>query len=298
MKHATIAAALILAGCGGNYSNEDLDYQLSLPQRADIVARLPATVDQPCVAELYKMTRDVVAQFRGIDDAFLGLIDSVRAYPPTTRTPDRRTWGPFPNDKHRDWLVRVVITHVYLPEERFEYSVDFRPARGTDGDWKALITGHFAPGGGVRKGKGQLALVTADARAAAYPLDGLNDVAELHIDYQTNDWPVTIGTSLSNSAGQSVKYSYAEQMNGDGGMTVTFPSPMLAPFVTEIEIASRWKGSGVGRADEVITAGLAAGMKGVDCWGIDTCPTYSQRDFDAQRKAGAGDPSSCAFPAP
>jgi hypothetical protein len=300
MKHAAITAVLVLAGCGGNYSNEDLDYQLSLPQRSDLVAQLPSTVENPCEAEYHKTTRGVVAEFRGIVDAFLGLIEAVRRYPPTSRLPDRRIWGPFPNDKHRDWLVRVVIIRngpVDAPTS-FDYTVDFRPLRGNEADWKAIIKGSFEPHAGVRRGIGQLHLITKDARDVGYPLDDLAGVFSLDINYKTDAFPIFVGTDLTDGMGHPASYTYHENQDGSGDMSFTFQPQGASQLADEFEIISRWNSSGVGRGDARVTHGTFAGLKGIDCWGMDTCPTYTQRDFEAQKKAGIGDPASCAFPAP
>src|SRR5687767_15856528 len=93
-----VVAAALLAGCdAGNYSNEDIDFQLAVPAREDIAVRMPVqALEINDSAEHYRSTRNTVKALDGIADAFLKLIDHVRSYPPTERQVGRRVWGPFP----------------------------------------------------------------------------------------------------------------------------------------------------------------------------------------------------------
>src|SRR5688500_12348419 len=121
----TMSLAAALAGCWGNYSNEDVDFLVALPYREELTAKLPGqALTLADSAEQYKLTRGVVTQFNALAYAFLGLIDAVRSFPPTDRMPNSRIWGPFPNDKHPDWQVRVRIERTDL--ERFDYRVQVR----------------------------------------------------------------------------------------------------------------------------------------------------------------------------
>src|SRR3954453_24168503 len=97
----------VVEGCGGNYSNEDLDFQLALPVQEDLAVKLPVTVEVPDSAEYYKITREVVRIFNGISTAFLDLIDPVRAFPPIDRQPGHGQWAPSPVREHLGWHRRV-----------------------------------------------------------------------------------------------------------------------------------------------------------------------------------------------
>src|SRR5688572_14964094 len=107
--HTTVLLAALAAGCG-NYSNEDIEFQIALPEKDDLEAKLPGqALMADDAAEYYTTTRSLVAMSNGIKDSVLGLVDHVRMYPATTRKPGLRIWGPFPHEKQRDWVVRVVI---------------------------------------------------------------------------------------------------------------------------------------------------------------------------------------------
>jgi hypothetical protein len=80
-----VLAALSFGACG-NYSNEDLDFQLALPEDGDLDAKLPQTLTNDASSEYYKTTRQVVTTFNGGATALVGLVDHVRGYSPTSRS--------------------------------------------------------------------------------------------------------------------------------------------------------------------------------------------------------------------
>jgi hypothetical protein len=300
MKRATISLSLALAlagACGGNYSNEDLDFQLALPAQEDIAVRLPVRTEVPDPAEYYRTTRDVIRVFNGIGTAFLDLIDAVRAYPPSQRLPGHRVWGPFPNREHPGWQGRLVIDRTGdALAASFTYSIDVRPVLGA-GDWIPLITGNVRSAGGVRRGEGQMVLATAAARAAGYPLGDLAGWETLAVDYRTVTFPIGRKLTLVNHpAGERLVYSYDEAADGSGSMVFDFPTPALAPFATLAQISSRWNAAGAGRADFHVVEGLRARASGVDCWDPDGRATYVQRELEAFKNSGS--PATCVFPPP
>jgi hypothetical protein len=290
-----IALSAALLGCGGNYSNEDVDYQLALPERDDIAVKLPAQMlEIACSAEYFKSTRDVTKIFNGIADAFLGLIDYVRSYPPSQRNGTQRVWGPFLNHDHPNWELRMVVERTLT---QFQYHIEFRPAKLPALGWHTLISGFFEPAGGVRQGSGQLKFLPAEARTTQYPLDGLTDFDALTIDYDTRTFPITVKlTIISFPTRDGAAYEYHADADGSGTMDFRFPTPAGGIVVSEVAIHSRWRGSAAGRADVTVTKGLATGAKGTDCWGIDTCPTWVHRDWAPAMEMGTE--SSCVFPAP
>lgn len=294
-------ATALLGACGGNYSNEDLDFQAALPEHDDLVAKLPAqaltTADS---AEYYRTTRDVVKIFNTVLDGFLGLIDGVRAYPPTQRQPSTRIWGPFLADKFPDWQIRMVMDR--KPDAavagfgyHFDYQLQVRRARLPDAPWLSLLTGSFAPSGGARKGSGQMIFDTVAARAAGYPLTEFGDLQRLDVTYQTVSFPVTVDMVIANRPGADspgATYQYRERADGSGEMVFAWRTKEAR----SLQVRSRWLGSGAGRSDVRVTEGLGLGLGGVDCWGIDTHATFVRRDWDAA--ANSGSEATCAYAAP
>jgi hypothetical protein len=295
-----IATLVVAAGCGGNYSNEDIDFQLALPEKEDLAAKLPAqSLEITDSSEYYRTTRNVVRLFNGLGGAFLTIIDAVRAFPPTERNGARRIWGPFPNERFREWVLRLVIDRVGDPlaPTRFEYEVQFRRAQEATAAWTPLIKGSFAPGGGVRRGEGSLQFITGAARAATYPLEGLTETDELRVDYQTRSFPVTVKITLVGfPTRQQLVYEYAEAADGSGSMRFESPFPEGGVIASALLARSRWNGAGAGRADVTVTKGFVAGQRAVDCWGIDTRATHVFRQWAPAETKGAE--TSCVFGPP
>jgi hypothetical protein len=290
-----------LAACdAGNYSNEDIDFQLAVPERADLAVKLPTqSLESADSAEHYRSTRGVVRTLNATADAFLSLIDHVRAYPPSERAGGHRVWGPFPIDESPLWFIRMVIDRVGAPGQAvlFEYRVQFRLRADASAAWGTLIAGNFTPTAGARRGAGKLSFTSAEARAAGYPLGGLVAMDSIDIEYKSNSFPLSLKVTVVNfPAHEKAVFDYAEEQDGAGEMIFTFPTPMGGVLVSSVEIRSRWTGSGAGRADVTVLSGLAVGRKGVDCWGIDTVATYVYRDWD--HSLDKGPESSCVFPAP
>lgn len=309
INRLALAFAAFIAACG-NYSNEDIEFQLALPDQAELTAKLPQTVDAPDAPEYYLQTRVVVFLFNGIQANFLGLIDHVRAYPATSRAPRRRVWGPFPDDKHHGWSWRVIMERAEDPTIplgfRFAYWVQLRPAGAGDGGWIEFISGHYLPGGGARRGEGELRVDTRPARAAGFPIDDpmdptdYNDLEQLQISYRSV-LPIRVTMDITYVPGgetASAHYEYRERADGAGSMLFSWPVTGV-PGVEELELQSRWLGSGAGRADARVSRGLARdlGLRGTDCWGLDGRATYSSRDWQKD-KPPLGTESACIFLAP
>jgi hypothetical protein len=299
---AILLACAALSGCdAGNYSNEDIDFQLAVPEREDIAVKLPAqSLEASDAAEHYRSTRMVVKSSNETTEAFLAFIDKVRVTPPSERNGPHRVWGPFPVDGSPQWLGRLVIDRVGNAGQpaRFDYQVQFRAREAAAAPWGTLLAGNFTPGANARRGVGALHYDAAAARAAGFPLGGLNGIQRLDIEYKTTSFPVGVKMTVVNfPALESAVVEYLEEENGAGELLFTFPTPGLVG-VSSLEIRSRWSGSGAGRADVKVLAGLPllVGLKGTDCWGIDTRATYRYRDWDKANTVGSE--TSCVFPAP
>jgi hypothetical protein len=295
----TVVAA-IAAGCG-NYSNEDVDFQLALPEQTDIRANLPGqalSVDAP---EYYRATRGAIAIFNGLIEGVARIVDYVRAQPPTERTEGRRVWGPYPNGDNPAWQNRMVMVMVPAAADptgfHITYSLDFRH---NDGDaWTPLLTGRFYPSGGVRRGRGEIRLDFTTARQVGYPVDPTSELLLLELNYQRSDYPITVDLRVENIASAKSPgglIQYVENADGSGTLVFTLQGENIV--VQEIEIRSRWLSTGAGRGDARVTEGFAAafnGAIGVDCWGADARPVYKLRNRPLET---SGDVSACAFGAP
>lgn len=295
-----IVAAALVVGCG-NYSNDDLDFQLALPEPSDIQARMELSVVRLDSAEYYRATRNAVTTFNQMVGTLTGMIDLVRGTTPTRRNGNERVWGPWPVEAYPDWELRVVMQRspVSASELHMDYWLQLRPAGTDDSAWVSFLTGSYISAGSARNGQGDIHLLAAEVRAAGYPIDddrGLASLDHLDVAYDTRAFPVTVAMSVENlptADTQSVRYDYLQNQDGSGRMSFDWVGKTEAGADIPARMAAQWIGSGAGRAD--LTAELVANVSttlGIDCWGGDSVATYTFRSRD---RVTTGDPTTCAF---
>ena len=300
---SVLLIALGLSGTGcGNYSNEDLEFMNALPEKDDLSAEVPAVrsaVSLGNAPELYLLTRNVVVIFNGIVDSFLNLIDTIRAFSPTTRRTNRRIWGPFPADNQPGWMVRMNMTRDDLAN--FSYQVGFRPdtfVGGDDEGWIDIITGTFAAAGGVRKGIGTLSIMTADARAAG--LDpGLDYLDWLTAGYDNRAFPISVNLKFAKLPNPlkpddptDGDYTYLAHQDGQGQLTYNWSAYSIpGPALDVFNVTSRWLGTGEGQSDLQVVSGDAAGARENQCWNQQLQAVYIDKPWLSADDIGT--PSAC-----
>jgi hypothetical protein len=300
---ALAAGAALLAGCG-NYSNEDLEYMNALPERGDLEANLPQAQSAVLAqtAELYRLTHDVTRIFNGTADAFLRLIDFVRAHSPSSRTENSRTWGPSPSKENPGWMVKMKISRVNPTATSFSYWLGFLPVANRTADPIILIAGTFDARGGIRGGTGAFDVTTDVARASGIALD-LGFLDKLHVDYDTITDTVTdpimvhmevthLDNPLKPDEIKSAVYDYGETRDHRGAMSFDFwANSIPGPAVEKFHVTSRWLGDGSGRSDVEVVEGDGAGAKQAQCWDRHFQPTYTNKPWSPAENLG--DPSAC-----
>jgi hypothetical protein len=293
-----------LAGCG-NYSNEDLDFQLALPEQGDIEAKMQLSVMRSDSAEYYRYTRSAIANFNGMVDKLTGLIDVVRGTVPTSRHGNQRIWGPWPAENQPGWQVRVLMLKTAVSETqlRIDYNVQVRPQGADDSAWVDFLTGYFASEGSARTGQGEIHLLVEKVRDAGFPVNqdpGLVELVRVDIAYKNTSFPIAVSLYIENVAGakdRTMKMDYLQNQDGSGYLTFDWEGRADNGATVTAQMASRWIGSGAGRAD--LTADLTPlrtgviTLLGIDCWGTDTIATYSyRRGVDDPLKPGQ---ETCLF---
>ena len=303
----TMAWALVVAisfgGCG-NYSNDDLDFQLALPDQSEVSVKMQLSVTRADSAEYYLVTRKAITTFNTMVVDLIALIDLVRGNSPTSRQGDRRIWGPFPNDKYPTWETRVVMDRsaVSPTQLRMDYWVQLRPVGQADSAWVSFLTGDYRSAGSARTGSGDIHLLAQSVRDAKYPIDddpGLGELDHLDVTYSNAAYPVTVTMTIVNVARAATKsgaYTYAQNQDGSGTMTFNWQGLTESGAPITATMTSQWLGSGAGRADLTVDltpnrAGVLT-LLGTDCWGVDTVATYSKR---LQGNTESGLPDSCLF---
>ena len=285
-----VLAALCLSACG-NYSNEDLDFQLALPEDGDLDAKLPQALTNDASSEYYKATRQVVTTFNGGATALVGLVDRVRGHSPTSRNGAQRIWGPFSDDNHPGWQIRVVMERFADPSApppafQISYSVQLRNTTQGGSSFFDFMTGNYKSSGSARRGEGDMHLDVQTARDAGYSVDDFGEMSQLSLDYHTLNYPITVNMNITNVATAKTlgaTYGYSENADGSGQLTFDWTVDVVPGVAgaTDVSFISRWLGSGAGRADAYLANGKVP--VGTDCWGLDTVADY------VWRSSGQGD---------
>jgi hypothetical protein len=160
---------LLLVGCLDPISNrlffEDQEFLDALPSAEDDRVRYEATAPvaeaepgtvleaPPGAPSLLVLTVESVNGVNAMLDGLLRIVDAVRQMPPTSRTEDGRTWGPFPMDDASGVDVQMVSTRRGLGEFTWAFEV----APHATSDWETFFSGVHLAGATVREGSGTFA---------------------------------------------------------------------------------------------------------------------------------------------
>jgi hypothetical protein len=287
-------AAILAAGCG-NYSNEDLEYMNALPQDSDLRAVIPdrspalAPADE---AELARETHGVTMDFNGLLRDLVNIVDTIRSYPPTSRTPTSRIWGPFPADqtkgKNLDWQTRMIVSRDQVMPDQFDYEISVHHDGSADTDWPVFIRGWFQASHTARRGVGHVELVTADVRAEGLDVSDLKMLDHLEIDYDTFAEPLSITMNLlnlpdpaSSDPAPMIKYAYRSNAAGQGEMTFDLFGNVITitPQAEHMRVFSQWLSTGVGRATLTVVSGDGMGAQQMECWDQSFKETFNDKPW-------------------
>jgi hypothetical protein len=274
-----LLGVLVLAGCGGNWSNADLAFADALPRKEDLKAKLPnGSTTQPLEgvgtrrdglvvgdpSNAWAVTRKAGADFNGLLDLVLGIVDQVRTAPPTTRTSDSRTWGPFADSNNPGREVQVVITKT--DDTTFAWKIESRP---TTGPFILIVDGSFIATDTARRGKGTFTVHVKDFRDVVKVTDEMKKLDEIVVGYVTDMYPLRAEMLFTFAAGSTSPYSsvgYTARQQQDLSGAIRFVYTLPGPEIEEVEINSAWKSTGEGRGIGVVTRGLYTGFNVTECW--------------------------------
>jgi hypothetical protein len=300
----------LAAACGGNFSNEDLEFLNALPAREDLAAKLPASsgsvsagglrrrADAVALGEpsrLYADTREASDRFNTGLEGLLTLLEELRKQPPTTREPELRVWGPWPDRKHPGHEVRFAMKR---EAERFDYVLQFRPRGSGEEGWWSAVEGTFRADGGLRKGEGSVRLLLEETRAHGFDVGGLASLDRLDISYQTRALPISVRMrfvpALPRSAAELL-YTYRELPGGLGEMGFLLEDTDILPGAQreDLTIISRWTRDRGGVGIVAVTGGdVPAGHTAtqVECWDASFRVVYMKRSWET---AVVGRASEC-----
>ncbi|MDX2022482.1 MAG: hypothetical protein SF187_19755 [Deltaproteobacteria bacterium] len=296
LRAVTLLTLVGLTACGGNYSNDDIEYQTSVPQAEDLTPNIAAQLVANS-AETYRFTYGMVGSYRAILGFVASLLDHVRQNPATQRLANGRVWGPFPDREHPGFEVKVMITRggdAAAPQ--FTYSVDFASARTRM--FVPVIFGTFDPRGAIGDGSGQVTLDFAGLRSTGFPGDrDTTNIMKIEMVHGRKDGSRTLEVHQTNTEAadnRRTDLTYAEAP--DGAARTHFVMAVTNNlWAQELDVVSAWRSDGAGRGELKVTQGLATGLLGIDCWGPSTVATYVRRDWN--EAVNAGDVNTCVLPA-
>jgi hypothetical protein len=293
-----LATTLLLTACG-NYSNEDLEFMNAVPTRGDLSASMPRSALTANEAELSRLTHETVAAF---NDAlmFLEAADTVRTFPPTTRIPNGRIWGPV-DARETGWQWRFVITRAPEMPDVFDYRFELRPV-GDGDNWIPFIDGWFAASNGARKGVGHFRIQTDPLFAADFPLE-VNakgeSLKELIVDYSTAGYPIMVTMNMSLYVNvrlegrtniTTIRYHHELQESGAGLMEFLG----TGSDGKSISVVSQWMPTGRGRATATWDDGMGVMLTRIECWNDSFVETYDYTPWAVPPDPiEEGDPASC-----
>lgn len=272
-------SALFLVGCGGNWSNADLAFASALPRRDDLRSKLPSSsTAQPLegvstrrdglmvgdASASWAATRQAAGDYNKLLELVLGVVDQVRAAPPTTRTSSSRTWGPFADSNNPGRQVQVVI--MKIDETNFTWRIE---SRATSGEFLRVLDGNFAATDTARRGRGDFKLHVKDFRDVVKVSPELAQLDSLEVGYITDTFPRRVEMTFTFKPGStselsSLGYTAREQQDGSGAMR--FASKKTTPEILEFEVNSAWKPTGEGKANAIARGGMYDGFNITECW--------------------------------
>jgi hypothetical protein len=302
----TLVLAAALAGCG-NYSNEDLEYMNAVPFREDLAVTMPASaLSEDDEAELSFFTHDIIKTSSDLLDAFLGIVDVVRAYQPTQRTPNSRTWGPVRAVREIGWQWQFVVTRDPAAPAMFSYSLEMQRIGDPPSAWHALMVGSFEAASGARRGVGAFRVQTSELRMAGYPFENRGEMlSSIDVTYSTRDFPINVGveiiqftdTTFNPANTNTLRFEHGSQEDGRGAMRfeLTGLDVIPGPPVETVLVTTRWLPSGEGRGEATLTQGDAAlvGLQQVQCWDASFRETYNVKPWEPKDNSENTDASVC-----
>jgi hypothetical protein len=295
---------VLLAACGGNWSNSDLAFANALPRRDDLKSRLPtSSTAQPLTgvatrrdglmvgdpSNAWAQTRKAATDYNGILDSLLALVDQVRQIAPTSRTATTRTWGPFDDANNAGRQVQVIMTRI--DDANFEWRLDSMGGGATIN----ILTGNFKATDTARRGQGTIVVHVKDFRDVVTVDANFKQLDEITMGYVTDVFPKRVEMLFTFKPGSTsglsgLGYTSREQQDGSGAMRFVYTGP--GPEVQELEINSAWKTTGEGKGVGVVRKGTYTGANVTECWGTSFAVAYYAESWAGGTTSGTA--SDCA----
>ena len=302
---SSLLVALATFGCG-SWSNADLEFANALPNREALRSKLPVTassksplsgvstrrdgldVGEPSGA--YADAKKAATEFNGILDFLLTVLDRVRQVPPTSRSPDARIWGPYPDSANPGYEGQVRVQQDTA--DTFSWWLEERPTGGAFFD---IVTGDFQATTSVKKGTGTMVVHVADFRDRLKVDDNnIKKLDAINIDYDTRGFPIEVTMSFVDASGPRLSYVYEENEDRSGSMD--FILTTTDPNITSEKLTAQWTTEGSGRTDAVVLDGGYAGFAVTECWDSAFKVSFYSANWSGGQTSGVA--TSCSLPRP
>jgi hypothetical protein len=301
MKYLLLLGGLVLTSCGGTWSTRDLEFVAALPSPAALEAKLPltATNSQPLSrrdglnagepSQVFAETKKAVTEFNGLLDFFLGVLDSVRVVPPTSRSGESRTWGPFTakDNPGFEFQVRIELLGT-KSQETYGWKLEARKL-GTQ-NFFDVVRGTFHPSPEtVRKGAGQIEVPVKDYRDQLKLTESLNQLDSISLEYFTGGEPYTSTLAFTVAPGNISGYStsgYAVKRAQGGSGAIGFSIKTNDVNTSRLDVISTWRADGAGRSISTVAEGSFLGTTKIECWNAAFKVTFFKENWPGGNESG------------
>lgn len=301
MRSTILLSVSMLTACGGSWSNRDLEFAAALPQRDALTSKLPtsASSGQPLSrsdglnagepSRAYADTKDAAKTFNDILGFFLGVVETVRKVPPTSRTTNSRTWGPFSAQDNPGFQFQVVIALTATePKDTFGWKVQARKL-GTQ-DWLDLVRGNFQATETVLKGRGQFEVPVKEFKSQIPITDEkLAALDQVVIGYVTDADPSLSSMTFTFAPGNPELLSaggYQARQKADGSGAMGFVIKSTNPMTSRLDIVSKWRGDGAGVSVATVSEGTYSGATRIECWNAAFKVSYFRETWPGGQESG------------
>jgi hypothetical protein len=334
--HNPLAIALLALsftpGCMLEKQDDGEEYREAVPLREAVVVSGPETAaasgtstasitsrkpqaDGPLrrgnYAKWYSFTRAVRGGVNLVTASVLGSVWTIVHIEPSSIVDGEATWGPY-TDALEPVTYRFRVTRV-APAE-YDYVLEGRPKTSkSDGDYRAVLTGHGYGKRHEQHGQGEFVIDLSAARELdpVAHQDDSGTVRVVHdlprdIDTGGKGLPRTITATVKPDPSvnpESFSVISKAELDGTGLLHVDARADVddsKATALEDIGIDSRFRADGAGRADIVISGGDIPADPGsvsaVECWGADFARSYYSDSIGFEPEQG--DPSACVYDAP
>lgn len=290
-------ALIPLPGCGEPLSNaalrEDAAFLAALPTRDQHLAPVDEVESTAARGGELPWLLELAVVYGGAANTYtlslLGIVDLVRAEPPSQRWDDARRWGPFETEPGL-WL------QMDMTRSGATYTWDFQTAGSAGGPWETFFTGEHLAGDAVQAGLGSYVYDFGAARWEG-SVTGL-----LVADYDLRDASAVrvelVDLVQAGEVTNSV-FWWREEPDGEIRFEYEAETDLNGDAVDELlEVVTRVRPDRAGRGDAIVTGGEFTGVQLLieECWGPGLSRTWYGDNLGLT--AEEGDASTCVYSEP